>query len=114
MGKRIVLLAVPPVDELDLVGPAGGFGTANRLRGGGPQPYTVEGGTTTSDRRGDGGDGRCRGGTRGSSRIVPRGSPSIHDRPGCGTGTSTPRPESPPGSTSPSPGSKRTSAPPRP
>ena len=54
MGKRIVLLAVPPVDELDLVGPAEVFGTANRLRGGGPQPYTVEVVTTTSDRRIDG------------------------------------------------------------
>jgi transcriptional regulator GlxA family with amidase domain len=54
MGKRIVLLAVPPVDELDLVGPAEVFGTANRLRGGRRTAYAVELVTTTRDRRVDG------------------------------------------------------------
>jgi len=42
MSKRVVLLVVPPVDELDLVGPAEVFGTANRLLGGGGRmPYAV-------------------------------------------------------------------------
>ena len=34
MRKPIVVLVVPPVDELDLVGPVEVFGTANRLLGG--------------------------------------------------------------------------------
>lgn len=50
MKKRIVLLVVPPVDELDLVGPVEVFGTANRLLGGGRQPYAVEIVTTARDR----------------------------------------------------------------
>jgi len=54
MGKRVVLLAVPPVDELDLVGPVEVFGTANRLLGGGRRPYEVEVVTTARDRRIDG------------------------------------------------------------
>jgi len=54
MRKRIVLLAIPPVDELDLVGPVEVFGTANRLLGGGRRPYEVEVVTTARDRRVDG------------------------------------------------------------
>jgi transcriptional regulator GlxA family with amidase domain len=54
MRKHIVLLAVPPVDELDLVGPLEVFGTANRLVGGGTKPYAVEVVTTARDRRVDG------------------------------------------------------------
>jgi len=54
MRKRVLLLVVPPVDELDLVGPAEVFGTANRLLGGGRKPYAVEVVTTARDRRIDG------------------------------------------------------------
>lgn len=55
MGKRIVLFVVPPVDELDLVGPVEVFGVANRLLGsGGRKPYAVEVVTTARDRRVDG------------------------------------------------------------
>ena len=54
MRKRVVLLVVPPVDELDLVGPVEVFGTANRLLGGGRKPYAVEVVTTARDRRVDG------------------------------------------------------------
>ena len=53
MRKRIVLLVVPPVDELDLVGPVEVFGTANRLLGG-RTAYAVEVVTTTRDRKIDG------------------------------------------------------------
>jgi transcriptional regulator GlxA family with amidase domain len=51
MRKRVVLLVVPPVDELDLVGPVEVFGTANRLLGGRGTPYAVEVVTTARDRR---------------------------------------------------------------
>ena len=54
MPKRVVLLAVPPVDELDLVGPVEVFGTANRLLGGRRTPYGIEVVTTARDRRIDG------------------------------------------------------------
>ena len=57
MQKRVVLLAVPPVDELDLVGPVEVFGTANRLMGGRRTPYGVEVVTTARDRRIDGESG---------------------------------------------------------
>ena len=57
MRKRIVLLVVPPVDELDLVGPVEVLGTANRLLGGGRKPYAVEVVTTARDRRVDGESG---------------------------------------------------------
>ncbi|MEJ0069616.1 MAG: GlxA family transcriptional regulator [Pseudomonadota bacterium] len=50
MPKRIVLLAVPPVEELDLVGPAEVFGTANRLLGS-RKSYAVEVVTTSRNRR---------------------------------------------------------------
>ena len=51
MPRRVVLLLVPPVDELDLVGPLEVFGTANRLVGGGRRPYAVEVVTTARDRK---------------------------------------------------------------
>jgi len=54
MQKRIVLLVVPPVDELDLVGPVEVFGTANRLLGGGRTPYAVEVVTRARNRTIDG------------------------------------------------------------
>ena len=54
MGKRVVLLVIPPVEELDLVGPVEVLGTANRLLGHGAPPYRVEVVTTTRDRRIDG------------------------------------------------------------
>jgi len=55
--KRVLVLVVPPVDELDLIGPVEVFGTANRLLGGRRTPYAVEVVTTAKDRRieGDGG-----------------------------------------------------------
>ena len=57
MRKRVVLLAVPPVDELDLVGPVEVFGTANRLLGSRGAPYAVEVVTTARDLRVDGESG---------------------------------------------------------
>jgi transcriptional regulator GlxA family with amidase domain len=57
MPKRVVLLAVPPVDELDLVGPVEVFGTATRLLGRGRTAYAVEVVTTARDRRVDGESG---------------------------------------------------------
>lgn len=57
MLKRILLLVVPPVDELDLVGPVEVFGTANRLLGGGRRPYDLEIVTTARDRRIEGESG---------------------------------------------------------
>ncbi len=50
MPKRVVLLVVPPVDELDLVGPVEVFATANRLADSGRKPYAVEVATTAPDR----------------------------------------------------------------
>jgi len=49
--KPVVIVVVPPVDELDLVGPIEVLGTANRLLGSGRTPYTVEVATTTRDRK---------------------------------------------------------------
>jgi transcriptional regulator GlxA family with amidase domain len=57
MRRRVVLLVVPPVDELDLVGPVEVFGTANRLLGGRGAPYALEVVTTARDRRIDGASG---------------------------------------------------------
>ncbi len=50
MRRPIVVLVVPPVDELDLVGPVEVFGTANRLSSGGRGRYAVEIVTTAADR----------------------------------------------------------------
>ena len=52
--KRIVLLAVPPVEELDLIAPFEVFGTANRLLRPGKPSYLVELGTNTRNREIDG------------------------------------------------------------
>jgi transcriptional regulator GlxA family with amidase domain len=54
MRKPIVVLVVPPVDELDLVGPLEVFATTNRLLGGRRLRYTVEIVTTARSRRVDG------------------------------------------------------------
>lgn len=54
MRKPIVVLVVPPVDELDLVGPVEVFGTANRLLSGGRPRYAVEIVTTARNRKVDG------------------------------------------------------------
>ena len=84
--KRIVLLVVPPVDELDLVGPVEVFGTANRLLGGGRTPYAVEVVTTARDRRID---GEC-----GLSLLAHRHYQDVDGRPDsvlviCGVGART-------------------------
>jgi transcriptional regulator GlxA family with amidase domain len=57
MPRRVVLLAVPPVDELDLIGPMEVFGTANRLLGGNPPPYVLQLVTTARDGTIEGGCG---------------------------------------------------------
>src|SRR5262245_51070968 len=44
--RRIVVVAVPPVDELDLVGPMQVFNSVNRLAG--AAVYTIEVATTAS------------------------------------------------------------------
>jgi transcriptional regulator GlxA family with amidase domain len=54
MQKPIVVLVVPPVDELDLVGPVEVFGTANRLLSSRRLRYAVEIVTTARDLRVDG------------------------------------------------------------
>lgn len=40
--KRVVILGLPPVDALDVIGPAEVFAYANRLYGGKAAPYSVE------------------------------------------------------------------------
>jgi transcriptional regulator GlxA family with amidase domain len=40
--KRIVILGLPPVDALDVIGPAEVFALANHLRDGKPAPYALE------------------------------------------------------------------------
>ena len=84
--KPIVVLVVPPVDELDLVGPVEVFGTANRLLGGGRKPYAVEVVTTAGDRRVDG--------EGGLSLLAHRHYHDVGDRPDsvlvvCGVGART-------------------------
>jgi len=51
MSRRILLVVVPPVDELDLVGPVEVFGTANRLLANGRAPYDIEVVTNARHRR---------------------------------------------------------------
>jgi len=51
MGRAVALLVVPPVDELDLVGPLEVFGTANRIIGGRRPQYEVQLMTTMRDRK---------------------------------------------------------------
>ena len=55
--RRVVVLAVPPVEELDLVGPIQVFSTAARLRKGRTKAYDIRIVTTRRDRRisGEGG-----------------------------------------------------------
>jgi transcriptional regulator GlxA family with amidase domain len=48
--RRIVVLVVPPIEELDLVGPVQVFGTATRLMRGAGTPYEIEVASTTRDR----------------------------------------------------------------
>lgn len=57
MDRRIVVLIVPPVDELDLVGPVEVLGTANRVLRGGRTRYVVEVVTAGKDRRVEGANG---------------------------------------------------------
>ncbi|AXF25707.1 AraC family transcriptional regulator [Burkholderia pyrrocinia] len=40
--KRVVILGLPPVDALDVIGPAEVFAWANQLYGGGTAPYVLE------------------------------------------------------------------------
>src|SRR5437016_13459268 len=42
LSRRVAILAVPPTNELDVVGPFQVFGTVNRLFGQGGTPYRVE------------------------------------------------------------------------
>jgi transcriptional regulator GlxA family with amidase domain len=51
MRKRILFLVMPPVDELDLVGPLEVFATANRLSPPGRKPYAIEVASAAPDRR---------------------------------------------------------------
>src|SRR5438093_13674611 len=39
-ARRVVVLVVPPIEELDLVGPVQVFSTATRLMGRGPRPLS--------------------------------------------------------------------------
>lgn len=48
--RRIVVLVVPPIEELDLVGPVQVMSTASRLSGGETPPYEIRVVTTTHDR----------------------------------------------------------------
>ncbi len=48
--RRVVVLAVPPIEELDLVGPVQVFSTATRLLGRGGTPYEIQVVSTTRDR----------------------------------------------------------------
>src|SRR5688572_33239410 len=46
LARRIIVLVVPPVDELDFVGPMQVFNSVNRLAG--KTQYTIEVATTAS------------------------------------------------------------------
>jgi transcriptional regulator GlxA family with amidase domain len=48
--RRMVVLAVPPIEELDLVGPVQVLSTATRLMNGSGTPYRIEVVSTTRDR----------------------------------------------------------------
>src|SRR4051812_12264491 len=48
--RRIVVLVIPPIEELDLVGPVQVFSTATRLMGDRGSPYEIEVASTTRDR----------------------------------------------------------------
>lgn len=49
-SQRILVLVVPPIEELDLVGPVQVLSTASRLRGGSVPPYEMRVVTTNVDR----------------------------------------------------------------
>jgi transcriptional regulator GlxA family with amidase domain len=49
-SRRIVVLVVPPVEELDLIGPVQVLSTASRLMGRGDTPYEIRIVSTTRDR----------------------------------------------------------------
>lgn len=49
-ARRIVVLAVPPIEELDLVGPVQVLSSATRLMRGGGMPYEIRIVSTTRDR----------------------------------------------------------------
>jgi transcriptional regulator GlxA family with amidase domain len=40
--KRVVILGLPPVDALDVIGPAEVFAFANKLQAGQPAPYDLQ------------------------------------------------------------------------
>jgi transcriptional regulator GlxA family with amidase domain len=48
--RRVVVLVVPPIEELDLVGPVQVLSTASRLLGGRVRPYDISVVTTSRDR----------------------------------------------------------------
>jgi transcriptional regulator GlxA family with amidase domain len=48
--RRIVVLVVPPVEELDLIGPVQVLSTSSRLMGRGGTPYEIQIVSTTRDR----------------------------------------------------------------
>src|SRR5262249_23475377 len=57
--RRVVVLAVPPIEELDLVAPVQVLSTANRLTRGNGRPYDIQVVTTTQDRLIAGESGLC-------------------------------------------------------
>lgn len=57
--RRIVVLAVPPIEELDLVAPVQVLSTANRLARGNGRPYQIQVVSTTRDRVIAGESGLC-------------------------------------------------------
>ena len=48
--RLVVVLVVPPIEELDLIGPVQVFSTATRLMGRGGTPYEIRVVSTTRDR----------------------------------------------------------------
>jgi len=48
--RRVVVLVVPPIEELDLIGPVQVLSTATRLMGGRGTPYQIQVVSTTRDR----------------------------------------------------------------
>ena len=71
--RRVVLLAVPPVEELDLVAPVEVFGTANRLLRPGKPLYSLE---VVSNRQDGRIDGEC-----GLSLLAQRHYRDVEPRP---------------------------------
>lgn len=50
-SKRVVILGLPPVDALDVIGPAEVFANANRIHGGTRPPYVLELVSASADTR---------------------------------------------------------------